>query len=112
MSLKRKEYKVDDHAEKATRFFVACKANPATKVKVTEAMQVRVYFDCKSADLMLQMQVHCRIQWKSTARQEPKRGRDQSPDPIAVRCQFQSLTQPHTSSAIWCSFDRRGTWPW
>jgi hypothetical protein len=43
MSSKRKEYKVDDCAEKAACFFIACKANPATKVKVTEAMRVRGY---------------------------------------------------------------------
>jgi hypothetical protein len=41
MSSKRKEYKVDDRAEKAARFFVACEANPDTRVKVTEAMWVR-----------------------------------------------------------------------
>jgi hypothetical protein len=62
MSLKRKEYKVDDHAEKAARFFVACKVNPATKVKVTEAMRVRGYSNHESADLMLQMQVRCMLQ--------------------------------------------------
>jgi hypothetical protein len=38
MSPKRKEYKVNDCAEKAARFFIACKASPATKVKMTEAM--------------------------------------------------------------------------
>jgi hypothetical protein len=31
MSSKRKEYKVDDHAKKATCFFIACQENPATK---------------------------------------------------------------------------------
>ncbi len=59
MSLnRRKEYKVEHPAEKAARFLVACKANPDTRVKVTEAMQVRGYSDCKAADLTLQMQVH------------------------------------------------------
>jgi hypothetical protein len=53
MSSKRKEYKDDNQAEKAAPFFVACKANPATKVKVTEALQVRGYSDCASANLML-----------------------------------------------------------
>jgi hypothetical protein len=33
MSLKRKEYKVNDSAEKAALFFTACQANPDTKVK-------------------------------------------------------------------------------
>jgi hypothetical protein len=62
MSSNRKEYKVDNCAEKAARFFIACKASLATKVKVTEAMRVRGYSDCKAADLTLQMQVHCAIQ--------------------------------------------------
>jgi hypothetical protein len=57
MSSKRKEYKDDYCAEKVTCFFVACKANFATKVKVTKAMRVRGYSDSESADLMLQMQV-------------------------------------------------------
>ncbi len=62
MSLKRKEYKVDNCAEKVARFFITCKAKPATKVKVTEAMWVRGYSDCKAANLTLQMQVHWAIQ--------------------------------------------------
>jgi hypothetical protein len=61
MSLKRKEYKVNDRAEKAARFFVACEANPNSRVKVTEVMRVRGYSNRKAANLMLQMQVHCRI---------------------------------------------------
>jgi hypothetical protein len=60
--LKRKEYKVDDCAEKAAHFFIACHTDPATKVKVTEAMQVRGYSNGEAADLTLQMQVHCAIQ--------------------------------------------------
>jgi hypothetical protein len=61
MSFKRKEYKINDLSEKAARFFVACKANPGTKVKVTEAMRVRRYSNCESANLTLQMQVRCVI---------------------------------------------------
>ncbi len=60
--MKRKEDKVDDCTEKAAHFFITCKANPATKVKVTEAMLMRGYSDRESADLMLQMQVHHMIQ--------------------------------------------------
>jgi hypothetical protein len=55
MSSKQKEYKVGDCAEKAARFFVACQPDPATKVKVTEAMRVSGYSDGKSAYLMLQI---------------------------------------------------------
>jgi hypothetical protein len=62
MSLEREEYKVNDCAEKAARFFIACQANPATKVKVIKAMRVRGYSDSKAAGLTLQMQVHCAIQ--------------------------------------------------
>jgi hypothetical protein len=62
MFLKRKEYKINDCAEKAACFFVACHPDPATKVKVTEAMWMRGYSDCEGADLTLQMQVHCTIQ--------------------------------------------------
>jgi hypothetical protein len=32
MSLKRKEYKVDDHMKKAALFFLACEANPDTRL--------------------------------------------------------------------------------
>jgi hypothetical protein len=68
MSSKRKEYKDDDQAKNAARLFVACKANPATKVKVTEALQVRRYSDCESANLMVQMHVHRAIQNNGEAR--------------------------------------------
>ncbi len=57
MSSKRKEYKVDDRAEKAARFFFSRHANPGTKVKVTVAMWVKGYSDGKAANLTLQMQV-------------------------------------------------------
>ncbi len=51
MSLKRKEDEVDEHAEKATCFFVACEPNPATKVKLTEAMRVKGYLDLEATNL-------------------------------------------------------------
>jgi hypothetical protein len=40
--------KVDDHAEKAAHFFITCQENPDTKAKVTEAVQVKGYFDSKA----------------------------------------------------------------
>jgi hypothetical protein len=58
MTLKRKEYKVDDCAKKAAHFFIACHANTDTEVKVTEAMQVKGYSFSKPTDLTLQVQVH------------------------------------------------------
>jgi hypothetical protein len=51
---------VDDLAEKAARFFIACQANPDTKVKVTEAMPVEGYSNSEATNLTLQMQV-CRV---------------------------------------------------
>jgi hypothetical protein len=62
MSSKRKESKVDDRAEKAACFFMTCELNPATKVKVTEAMWVEVYSGLEAANSTLQMQVHWAIQ--------------------------------------------------
>jgi hypothetical protein len=56
------EKEVNDHAKKAARFFIACQPDPATKVKATKAMWAREYSDCKSDDLMLQMQVPRAIQ--------------------------------------------------
>jgi hypothetical protein len=82
MSSKRKKYKVNNRAKKALCFFVVCKANPATKVKVIEAMWVRGYSNPESADLMLQMHMHRTIQMNGKARQEPKRGHDQSPNTV------------------------------
>ncbi len=62
MSLKRKEYKVNDCVEnKAARFFITCQENPDTKMKMTEAMRVKGYSNNKAANLTLQMQVHCMI---------------------------------------------------
>jgi hypothetical protein len=37
----KEEYKVDDHAEKAVRFFVACKANVATRLSIPTTMKVK-----------------------------------------------------------------------
>jgi hypothetical protein len=62
MPSKRKEHKVDDRAEKTACFFIAYQANPATKVKVMEAMQVKGYSDLEAANLTLQMQVRQGIQ--------------------------------------------------
>jgi hypothetical protein len=40
----------NDCAEKTARFFIACQANPATNVKVTEAMQVKGYSDLEAQE--------------------------------------------------------------
>jgi hypothetical protein len=39
MSLKRKEFKVDDHAKKVALFFLACEANPDTRLSIPTAMR-------------------------------------------------------------------------
>ena len=41
MSSKRNEYHVDGCAKRAAIFFVACKPNPATRVKISNAMRIR-----------------------------------------------------------------------
>jgi hypothetical protein len=50
MSSNRKEYKVDDCTEKATRFFIACKANLATRLSIPAAMRAKVYSDVEAVD--------------------------------------------------------------
>jgi hypothetical protein len=59
MSSKRKEYYVDSRTKNAAIFFVACKPNPSTFVKIPSVMQAKGYSDKESKDKMLQMQV-CR----------------------------------------------------
>jgi hypothetical protein len=57
MSLKRREYHVDCCAKKAANFFVACDANPNTRVKIPDAMRIKGYSISEAADRSLQMQV-------------------------------------------------------
>ena len=57
MSLKRREYHVDCRAKKAVLFFVACDANPDTRVKITNAMRIKGYSPSEAADRSLQQQV-------------------------------------------------------
>ncbi len=40
MTLKRREYHVDCRVKKAAIFFVACEQNPATRVKIPNAMRI------------------------------------------------------------------------
>ena len=59
MSSKRNEYHVDGHAKKAAILFVACKPNPASRVKIPDAMRIKGYSpNNKATDQALQMQVH------------------------------------------------------
>jgi hypothetical protein len=59
MSLKRKEHKVDGCAKKAAHFFLAYKANPATRVTIPAAMRAKGYSDVETTDRVLVQQVHC-----------------------------------------------------
>ncbi len=49
MSSKRKEYKVDDSAQKAALLFLACKANPDTRLSIPAAMRAKGYLDVEAA---------------------------------------------------------------
>jgi hypothetical protein len=46
-------------AKKAAIFFVACEQNPATRVKIPNAMRIKGYFPSKATNQVLQMQVRC-----------------------------------------------------
>ena len=50
---------MDRHSKKAALFFVACDANPDTRVKIPDAMRINGYSPSEAADRSLQMQV-CR----------------------------------------------------
>jgi hypothetical protein len=60
MSSKSREYHVDRRSKKAALFFVACDANPDTRVKIPDVMRIKGYYSpSEAADRSLQMQV-CR----------------------------------------------------
>ena len=50
MSSKRREYHVDCHAKKAAFFFLACEANPATRLSLPTAMRAKGYSDVEAVD--------------------------------------------------------------
>jgi hypothetical protein len=58
MTLKRREYHVDCRAKKAAIFFVACEQNPATRVKIPNAMRIKGHSSSEAANQALQTQVH------------------------------------------------------
>jgi hypothetical protein len=62
MTLKRREYHVDCRAKKAAILFVACEQNPATRVKIPDAIRIKGYSPSKAADQVLQMQVRCKAE--------------------------------------------------
>jgi hypothetical protein len=57
MSSTRKEYKVDDCAKKAALFFLACEANPDTRLLIPAAMRAKGYSDVEAKDRILVQQV-------------------------------------------------------
>jgi hypothetical protein len=76
MTSKRREYHVDCRAKKAAIFFVACEPNPATRVKIPNAMRIKGYSPSKASNRALQMQVHCEVE---------KIEGEAGPDPPAVK---------------------------
>ncbi len=58
MTLKRREYHVDCRAKKAAIFFVTCEQNPATRVKIPNAIRIKGYSPSEATNQALQMQVH------------------------------------------------------
>ncbi len=62
MTTKRREYHVDCHAKKAAIFFVACEPNPATRVKIPNAMKIKGYSPSKAYSRVMQMQVHHEVE--------------------------------------------------
>ena len=61
MSSKRIEYHVDSRAKHVAIFFVVCKPNPATFVKIPSVMRAKRYSGEESKDKTMQMQVHWEI---------------------------------------------------
>jgi hypothetical protein len=59
MSSKRKQYHVDCHAVKASKFFLVCEShiNPDMRVNIPAAMMAKGYSNKESKNRMLQMQV-------------------------------------------------------
>jgi hypothetical protein len=45
--------------QKAVLFFVACDANPETRVEISNAMRINGYSPSEATDQLLQMQVRC-----------------------------------------------------
>ncbi len=65
ISLKRREYKVDDRAKKVAVFFRACEANPDTRLSIHAAMRAKGYSDVEAADQILVQQVRRESQKKT-----------------------------------------------
>jgi hypothetical protein len=65
MSSKRRENHVDCRAKKAALFFLACEANPATRLSLPAAMRAKGYSDVEAADQILVQQVRRESQKKA-----------------------------------------------
>jgi hypothetical protein len=50
MTLKRWEYHDDCRVKKAAIFFMACEPNPATRVKILDAMRIKEYSPSKASN--------------------------------------------------------------
>jgi hypothetical protein len=60
--LKRKEYKVDERAKKVAFIFLACDANPITRLSIPAAIRAKGYSNVEASNQTLQMQVRCENQ--------------------------------------------------
>jgi hypothetical protein len=65
MSSKRREYHVDCRSKKAALFFLACEANPATRLSIPTAMRAKGYLDVEAVDQILEQQVRRESQKKA-----------------------------------------------
>jgi len=65
MSSKRREYHVDCCTKKAALFFLACEANPATRLSIPAAMRAKGYSDVEAVDQILLQQVRRESQKKA-----------------------------------------------
>ena len=65
MSSKRREYHVDCRAKKEALFFLACEANPATRLSISAAMRAKGYSDVEATDRILVQQVRRESQKKA-----------------------------------------------
>jgi hypothetical protein len=92
MSLKRREYKVDDRAKKAAIFFQACEANPDTRLLIPAAMRAKGYLDVKATDQILVQQVRRESQ-KKTPKDTPR------PEPVAASSLLALLTTANVGRA-------------
>jgi hypothetical protein len=80
--------------EKATRFFIACEANLATRLSIPAAMRAKVYSDVEAIDQILAQKVH---------RKSPKNKVENTPcaETVAAAAAMLALSN-RTNVGGWC----------